>query len=858
MAVDKKISQLDSALSLVGTEYIPIVQPVSNPKGNKKITIDQLMELAPVQTVDIANFIENITGLVTQGSNITITGSGTSVSPYQIAAASIANGNGTTANGMSVDLGGTFSSNVQFLGGGFSFTLGTSGNKISTFNINAVGASSLKSDIGFTLEAPSVFLKDTGSRRIGVGTNNIILDVGSDAVGDIYYRNLSGFLVRLAATSDGQVLTLASGIPSWAAPSGGGGSVTSVGMTVPSIMSVSGSPITGSGTLAVSLTNQNANVIFSGPTNGAAATPTFRSLVAADIPDLSATYYSASNPNGYTSNVGTVTSVALTVPGILSVSGSPISVSGTLAVSLANQNANLVFAGPTNGAAATPTFRALVAADFPDAAADATTKGVATFVAADFTSAAGVIGIDYTNGQAASGSNKGFLTAADWTTFNGKQAGDATLTALAAYNTNGILTQTAADTFVGRTITETAGKTVVTNGSGVAGNPVINIGADVVDKTVTNTYTAGAVQIFTASATNAGLRIAEAAVHSSLVDGDIWHVTNSDLWARINSQSVPLTRPNQTTQTGTTYTLAESDRNSIIYFTNSSTVTVTGANLTTGFSVTLVMAGTGNIVFAPDAGLTLDATDTTISTQYAAATFVKKSSTVWGGFGALGSFAGITNSADADELTKSDGTNIVGTKVFSTTDGNLILGDTGMAGSRTITAVNSGSGASLTVASTGIGALFLTSPSGSVLASGTRMFFDGNLSGAAPTIFSIDNTNLTSEPIKFIIGSGGHVLEGGTVAAHSFTIRGHGSGGSGQHGVEVIVQGGGSGLSGVANGGNVTLRSGAIGGTSTGVDGNITIDTLTGYLIISTIPTSSAGLPSGAVWANSNVLTIVP
>jgi hypothetical protein len=43
-----------------------------------------------------------------------------------------------------------------------------------------------------------------------------------------------------------------------------------------------------------------------------------------------------------------------------------------------------------------------------------------TFNATDFDLASNLISIDYTNGQAASGSTKGFLTSADWTTFNGK------------------------------------------------------------------------------------------------------------------------------------------------------------------------------------------------------------------------------------------------------------------------------------------------------------------------------------------------------------------------------------------------------------------------------------------------------
>lgn len=75
----------------------------------------------------------------------------------------------------------------------------------------------------------------------------------------------------------------------------------------------------------------------------------------------------------------------------------------------------------------------------------------------------------------ATGSVPGCLSAANWTTFNSKQDGDSTLTAFAAYNTNGILTQTAADTFTGRTITGTTNQITVTNGSGVSGNPTLSL-----------------------------------------------------------------------------------------------------------------------------------------------------------------------------------------------------------------------------------------------------------------------------------------------------------------------------------------------------------------------------------------------
>jgi hypothetical protein len=55
-----------------------------------------------------------------------------------------------------------------------------------------------------------------------------------------------------------------------------------------------------------------------------------------------------------------------------------------------------------------------------NAVADGSTKGAASFTAADFNASSGNISIDYTNAQAASTTLKGFLTNTDWNTFNNK------------------------------------------------------------------------------------------------------------------------------------------------------------------------------------------------------------------------------------------------------------------------------------------------------------------------------------------------------------------------------------------------------------------------------------------------------
>lgn len=113
-------------------------------------------------------------------------------------------------------------------------------------------------------------------------------------------------------------------------PIGGGGTgiVESVGLSMPTGFSVTGSPVTTSGTLAV------------GFASGYSLPPTSKQAqwdAAYSWGDHSQEGYATQswvNAKGYTTNTGTVTSVRMTVPAGLTVTGSPITTSGTLAISL--------------------------------------------------------------------------------------------------------------------------------------------------------------------------------------------------------------------------------------------------------------------------------------------------------------------------------------------------------------------------------------------------------------------------------------------------------------------------------------------------------------------------------------------
>ncbi len=90
---------------------------------------------------------------------------------------------------------------------------------------------------------------------------------------------------------------------------GGSGTVTSVGLTAPSWLTVSGSPVTVSGTLALTGTSEPANQVLASP-NGSSGAVVPRSLVNADLPASGVTAASYTSANITVNAQGIVTAAS--------------------------------------------------------------------------------------------------------------------------------------------------------------------------------------------------------------------------------------------------------------------------------------------------------------------------------------------------------------------------------------------------------------------------------------------------------------------------------------------------------------------------------------------------------------------
>jgi hypothetical protein len=154
--------------------------------------------------------------------------------------------------------------------------------------LHNIGAANLTLKHSVTSTAANQLITPTSGDMV-LGPNRIVLAT-YDATSTKWrlHGETYPYIYPTTDGSNNQVLTTnGSGTLSWSTvSSGGSGTVTSVGLSLPNIFSVSGSPVQSSGTLTGTLANQNANLVFAGPSGGAATTPAFRSLVASDLPTI--------------------------------------------------------------------------------------------------------------------------------------------------------------------------------------------------------------------------------------------------------------------------------------------------------------------------------------------------------------------------------------------------------------------------------------------------------------------------------------------------------------------------------------------------------------------------------------------
>jgi len=190
---------------------------------------------------------------------------------------------------------------------------------------------------------------------------------------------------------------------------GGGGGVTSVTGTSPIASSGGTTPAislnTAYGDTLNPYASKTANYILAAP-NGTAGVPTFRAIVAADIPTL--------NQN----TTGSAGSVANTLTISSPLSGTSFNGNAATTIALAtgygdtqnpfaSKTANYILAAP-NGSAGVPTFRAIVAADIPTL--NQNTTGTAAGLSTTLAVASGGTGLTATptNGQIDIGNGTGF------------------------------------------------------------------------------------------------------------------------------------------------------------------------------------------------------------------------------------------------------------------------------------------------------------------------------------------------------------------------------------------------------------------------------------------------------------------
>ena len=311
----------------------------------------------------------NLTSLVqtlTAGSPIVVTPTGTS---WEVSCPTC----GTSSGGTTVTVNG--GSNLGTLNLNGTTPAAGSGYTNATVQISGSNAS---------VEVPNLTASQINTLIQGLtGCNTatyVYTPQGADCVlqnvttTDALTMNNSGSGAASGSTFNGSAAVTLSYNSIGASPLAGSTSLTTLGTitvgtwhgtTIPS--AYGGTGVDNSATLTLGTSNQNWATLGTGIVKNTTATGALSNAASADVYGLwtgtcsSSTYLRG---DGACAAPGTVTSVALTTPSWLTVSGSPITSSGTLAISGTSETAKFFLAAP-NGSAGAMTPRAIVASDVP-------------------------------------------------------------------------------------------------------------------------------------------------------------------------------------------------------------------------------------------------------------------------------------------------------------------------------------------------------------------------------------------------------------------------------------------------------------------------------------------------------------
>jgi hypothetical protein len=186
----------------------------------------------------------------------------------------------------------------------FNYVTSASTSNNYTFNVNSTSFFR----INFSTTTPFEFINPSGPVAIGAGGLTISTPLGT----------ASGGTGLTTVGTNGQVLTSNGTSLSWTTPAAPGtGTVTSVAATVPAFLSITGSPITSSGTLAISYSG-SALPTANGGTGSTSASTGSGGVVLATSPTL------------VTPNIGVATGTSLAASSL--VNAASLQATGTVAV----------------------------------------------------------------------------------------------------------------------------------------------------------------------------------------------------------------------------------------------------------------------------------------------------------------------------------------------------------------------------------------------------------------------------------------------------------------------------------------------------------------------------------------------